>query len=131
MVFFGEYSVSFSAPGRIVLPKKIRELIKGSEFIISKSFNSCLAGYDKTDWELRTKELLNVSLLETENLAKRRFVFSSAIMAEIDEQGRFVLPKHMLEYANLGSKAVIIGVGDHFEIWNAERWNQEMKTMSL
>lgn len=122
MVFFGEYLVSFTAPGRIVLPKKIRELIKGEEFIITKSFDECLAGYDRRDWEDRTKELVNVSILDQENLKKRRFVFSSAIIVEIDDQGRFVIPKQILEYAKLKGKAVIIGVGDHFEIWSSEEW---------
>ena len=76
MVFFGEYLVTFTSPGRIVLPKKIRELIKGNIFILTKGFDLCLSGYDKEDWEARAKELLSVSLLEKENLEKRRFLFS-------------------------------------------------------
>jgi MraZ protein len=122
MVFFGEYTVSFSAPGRIVLPKKLRELLKGNTFVLSKGFDTCLAGYDKEDWELRAKELLNVSLLERENLDKKRFLFSSAVYLEIDEQGRFVVPKNLLQYGNLNTKVTIVGVGDHFEIWESTKW---------
>lgn len=127
MVFFGEYQVSFSAPGRIVLPKKLRELLKGNVFIVSKGFNFCLAGYDKEDWENRSKELLQVSLLEKDNLEKRRFLFASAVYLEIDEQGRFVIPKNLLSYADLNEKIVVVGVGDHFEIWNQERWEKYLK----
>ena len=76
MVFFGDYLVSFSAPGRVVLPKKLRELLKGNIFILAKGFNFCLAGFDKDAWEEKAKELVNVSLLESENLEKRRFLFS-------------------------------------------------------
>ncbi len=64
MVFFGEYQVSFSAPGRMVLPKKLRELLKGNTFILTKGFDFCLAGFDRDDWETRAKDLLQVSLLE-------------------------------------------------------------------
>lgn len=124
MVFFGEYQVSFTAPGRIVLPKKLRELLKGDDFIVTKGFNFCLAGYDKEDWESRSKELLQVSLLEKDNLEKRRFLFSSAVYLEIDDQGRFVIPKNLLIYADLKEKIYVIGVGDHFEIWNHERWEK-------
>ncbi|MEK7071202.1 MAG: division/cell wall cluster transcriptional repressor MraZ [Patescibacteria group bacterium] len=127
MVFYGEYLVSFSSPGRIVLPKKIRELLKGNTFIVTKGFNFCLAGYDKGEWEEKAKELLQVSLLEQENLQKRRFIFSSTVHLEIDDQGRFVIPKAMLEYAKLKEKAVIVGVGDHFEIWNQESWDKYNK----
>ncbi|MEX1052264.1 MAG: division/cell wall cluster transcriptional repressor MraZ, partial [Patescibacteria group bacterium] len=79
MVFFGEYLVSFSSPGRVVLPKKIRELLKGNIFILSKGFNNCLAGFDKDAWEQKAKELVDVSLLDNENLEKRRFLFSSTV----------------------------------------------------
>ncbi len=129
MVFFGEYSVSFSAPGRIVLPKKLRELLKGNTFVLGKGFDNCLAGYDKEDWEARAKELLSVSLLDRENLEKRRFLFSSAVYLEIDEQGRFVIPRSLLQFGFLSEKVVIAGVGDHFEIWDEEHWKAYMKKM--
>jgi MraZ protein len=129
MVFFGEYSVSFSAPGRIVLPKKLRELLKGNIFILTKGFDFCLGGYDKQDWEDRARELLQVSLLEKENIEKRRFIFGSAVYLEIDDQGRFVIPKNMLLYAGLEKSAVIVGVGDHFEIWGPDRWAQYQKKL--
>ena len=124
MVFYGEYQVSFTGQGRIVLPKKIRELLKGNNFVITKGFGTCLAGYDKQDWEDRAKELMGVSLLDKENLEKRRGLFSSAGYVEIDEQGRFVVPKNLAKVIANGNKAVIIGVGDHFEIWDMEKWNE-------
>ena len=127
MVFFGEYQLSFTAPGRIVLPKKMRELLKGNIFILTKGFDLCLSGFDKEDWENRTKELLQVSILEKENLEKRRFLFSSTVYLEIDDQGRFVIPKSLLEYAGLDGKVMIVGVGDHFEIWSPEKWVRYQK----
>ncbi len=122
MVFFGEYEVSFSAPGRIVLPKKVRELLKGNIFILTKGFDYCLSGFDKSEWEDKAKDLLQVSLLEAEDIQKRRMLFSSTVHVEIDDQGRFVIPKSLLEFGGLEKKALIIGVGDHFEIWEPEAW---------
>lgn len=127
MVFFGEYQVAFTAPGRIVLPKKIRELLQGSVFVLSKGFDTCLAGFNKEDWEARSEELMTVSLLERENLDKKRFLFASAVYIETDDQGRFVIPKNLLQYAGLSEKAVIVGVGDHFEVWNIETWDEYLK----
>ena len=127
MVFFGEYLVSFSAPGRIILPKKLRELLKGNIFILTKGFDFCLAGYDKEDWEARASELLTVSLLEQDNLEKRRFLFSSAVYLEIDDQGRFVIPRNLLNYVALNEKILIVGVGDHFEIWQQSKWEKYVK----
>ena len=124
MVFFGEYQVSFSAPGRIVLPKKLRELLKGNLFILTKGFDNCLSGYNQDDWIERSKSLLNVSLLENNELSRRRFLFASTVYLEIDDQGRFVIPKNLLNYSVITDKAVVIGVGDHFEIWSPENWQK-------
>lgn len=124
MVFYGEYLVSFTAPGRLVLPKKIRELLKGDTFILTKGFDFCLSGFDKDEWENKAKELLNVSLLSQENIEKRRILFSSVVYLKIDEQGRFVIPKNLLNHAKLKDEAVIIGVGDHFEIWDPKEWEK-------
>ena len=122
MVFYGEYAVSFTGQGRIVLPKKIRELLKGSSFVVTKGFDNCLAGYDKQDWETRASSLMGVSLLDKDNIGKRRSLFASANYIEVDDQGRFVVPKPLLSLVTKKNKAVIIGVGDHFEIWDNEKW---------
>ena len=127
MVFFGEYQINFSGSGRLLLPKKVRELLKGNTFILTKGFGFCLAGYDKDDWEKRAVDLLNPSLLQPTDMENRRSIFSSLVYLEIDEQGRFVTPKNLLEYGQLKDKAVIIGVGDHFEIWEASKWESYSK----
>jgi len=127
MVFFGEFKLSFTSPGRLVLPKKIRDLIKGNTFILAKGFDFCLSGYDKDDWESRAKGLFQGSLLDRDNLEKQRFLFSSIIYMEIDEQGRFVIPKNLIQFAELKNRAVVVGVGDHFEIWDEEKWEKYQK----
>lgn len=127
MVFFGEYQVNFSGSGRLLLPKKVRELLKGNTFILTKGFGICLAGYDKDDWEKRAADLLNPSLLQPTDMENRRSIFSSLVYLEIDDQGRFVVPKSLLGYSQLKEKAVIIGVGDHFEIWDTGKWNAYIK----
>jgi len=130
MVFFGEYTVSITDGGRVVVPKKIRENLKGDSFILTKGFDICLAGYDKEDWNKRTQSLMEISILEKENIEKKRFVFSGASEISIDEQGRFVIPKALLEFLHLTSSTVkIIGVGDHFEIWEANGWEEYLKTL--
>lgn len=130
MVFFGEYTVSLTDGGRMVIPKKIRENLKGNSFILTKGFDKCLAGYDKDDWFQRTKELLTVSLLDKENIEKKRFIFSGATEVVIDEQGRFVIPRSLFSFLEVkGNTVKIIGVGDHFEIWDEEKWSEYLKNL--
>lgn len=127
MVFYGEYVISITDGGRIVIPKKIRENLKGEVFILTKGFDMCLSGYDKDDWERRTQELLHISLLDRENLDKKRTIFAGANYIGIDDQGRFVIPKALLEFIEVLSSVTIIGVGDHFEIWETKNWKKYLK----
>lgn len=132
MVFFGEYTVSVTEGGRVAIPKKIRENLKGDMFILTKGFDICLAGYDKDDWNKRSQSLMEVSLLDKENIDKRRMLFSGANEIVIDDQGRLVIPKALSEFMGLkGDKVKIIGVGDHFEIWDEKRWSQYMKAVEV
>lgn len=130
MAFFGEYEVALTDGGRLVLPKKIRENLKGSTFIVTKGFDICLGGYDKQDWDVRSEELMHVSLVDTTNIQRRRFLFAGANEISVDEQGRFVVPKALVEFARLAGKSItIIGAGDHFEIWETNTWKTYLKTI--
>ena len=53
----------------------------------------------------------------------KRFVFSGAVEAEFDKQGRISLPGTLRQYAEIEKDVVIFGTGDDsFEIWGAEQW---------
>ena len=69
--------------------------------------------------------MLAVSLLEKENLEKRRFIFGSAVYLEIDEQGRFVLPTNLKEYSEIADEGVFLGLGRWVELWGLEKWKKK------
>lgn len=132
MLFLGEYYVSFSGQGRLVVPKKIRELLgQAKGFTLTKGFDDCLAGYKDDDWKKGTAELMSVSVTDNQKNEFKRHFFSSAVTIEIDRQGRIVIPQSLLDYVGFQSlkEAVIIGVGDHFEIWEPRRWQDYLKTI--
>lgn len=124
MLFLGEYRVVFSGQGRVVIPKKIREALGSSKiFTLTKGYDSCLSGYRNEEWEKGAVDLMGPSILEAQKADMKRHIFSSAATIEIDDQGRVVIPKNLLEYASLkGQDVILIGVGSYFEIWNPGKW---------
>lgn len=132
MVFFGEFTVSVTEGGRIAIPKKIRENLKGDVFVLTKGYDVCLAGYDREDWHKRTSELMSVSLLDKEHIEKRRMLFSGANEIVIDDQGRLVIPKALVQFMGLkNDKVTVVGVGDHFEIWDESAWHDYLKKIDM
>lgn len=129
MLFLGEYRVTFTGQGRIVIPKKIREALgKIETFTLTKGFDRCLSGFRNEDWEKETVKLMGNTAMELQTAEMKRHFFSSAIIVDIDEQGRIIVPKNLLEYADLvGKDVVLIGVGTYFEVWNTQMWTEYSK----
>ena len=50
---------------------------------------------------------------------------SSSSEESKDTQGRVVLPPELLGYAAIDKNAVIIGVGDHLQIWSDKLWEEK------
>ena len=54
---------------------------------------------------------------------QRRF-FTSAVTAELDKQGRMVLPANLLQTACIQREVSVVGVHDHLEIWDRAAWRE-------
>jgi MraZ protein len=52
----------------------------------------------------------------------QRHFFSSAVRADLDKQGRMVLPTGLLEVAGIQREVTVAGVYDHLEIWDRAKW---------
>lgn len=125
-MLLGEYRHSLVEGKRISLPKKIREKIAGNTVVLSKGFESYVAGFDTEQWEKTAEAPLNIPLYDERGRALRRQFFASAVSSEIDEQGRILLPENLLSAAEIkGSEVIVIGAGDHFEIWDPVLWQEQ------
>ncbi len=56
--------------------------------------------------------------------ASQRFVFAGAFEAELDRQGRVLVPAYLREAIGLAGEAVVVGSRDHAEIWAPGRWDE-------
>lgn len=126
-MFLGEYQLKFSGKGRIVLPNKMREELKGRIAILTRGFEGCIFGFSPEGFEIEFKRQLEISATEERARMLRRYLFSGSVPVELDAQGRFVIPSILLTYAKVEYEAVVIGAGDHFEIWNNKFWKKHLK----
>lgn len=126
-MILGEYSATLSDQSRISLPKKIREQISGTEIVLSKGFDGCIFGYQKSIWEEVVSEELHKPVTSEEGRKIRRQMFAAAEIISFDDQGRFVLSSALKNYAFLKRDIVVIGAGDHFEVWDKNKWKDYSK----
>lgn len=128
----GEFHHNLTEKNRLAMPKRFRIEIEGHEVILAQSDEPCIEGFEKNKWLGLVKQYLNIPFTDNSGKQIRRRVFSKATVVEMDRQGRFVLPESMLAWAGLkgkvGEEVVIIGVGDHFEIWESTQFKQKYQT---
>jgi MraZ protein len=56
--------------------------------------------------------------------ARRRLVFAQAERCTLTADGQLEIPKDLVRFAGLNPDVVVIGVGDHFEVWDAQHWHR-------
>lgn len=120
-MLLGEYEHSIDPKGRLAMPAKLREGL-GAKFIITKGLDGCLYVYDMEQWSLLEQKLATLPMSRKTARDFTRFFFGGACEGECDKQGRVLLPANLRNHAKLDKEAVIIGAGNHAEIWDAETW---------
>ena len=122
-MFLGSYKTYFTGKNRIVLPKKFRrELGNEDKFYIVRGLDGEIWGFDHSQWQKEAGNRLKVPLTEATGRRLRRRFFSQAEECTLDGQGRFIISKELIEFAGIKDQVLLIGAGDHFEIWEPNIW---------
>ena len=129
-MLLGTYEPKLIDERRIALPGKIRKEIKGKKIVLTIGFEKCILGFEEKKWEEVTASDLSRPLSDSEGRDLRRKMFAEAAVVELGAQGRFVIPGRMMEYAGIENRLILIGAGDHFEIWEKTKWQTYLKQIS-
>ena len=122
----GEHAHTIDEKNRLTLPAKFRRAFAGG-VVVSRGIERCLYAYPRDQWaatvEARLREL---DPLSREGRLMQRYFYSGAAEAELDKQGRVMVPSSLGEYAGLGKEVVVAGIRDHLEIWDRASWRAHL-----
>ena len=125
-MLLGQYEHTIDDKNRLTLPAKFRQAFAGG-LVVTRGMDGCLYAYTREDWERLVEEnLATLSPLDPDGRKMQRFFFSAAQEAELDKQGRVMLPPALLEHAKLAREVVVAGVYDHVEIWDRAAWRDHL-----
>ena len=118
----GEYNHNLDDKFRLAIPIKFRrELEEGA--VITKGLDNCLFLYTKNEWNKLAEKLATLPCSQANSRAFARHMLSGAFEAEIDKQGRVVIPEYLRNFAGLKKSLIIAGLYNRAEIWDADAWN--------
>ena len=117
----GEYNHTIDAKGRLIIPSKFRDKL-GDEFVVTKGLDGCLFVYDNKEWSAFEEKLKSLQLTNKDARQFVRFFLAGATLAEVDKQGRILVPSNLREFAGLEKEVVLVGVASRVEVWSKARW---------
>lgn len=121
-MFLGEYRLKFQGLGRIALPGKLRPFFREEKIILVRAKEGYLFGFSRREFEKAVKRLE-----DSQEERTLRLLYASSESVELDRQGRFVIPSALRTFAKVQKSVLIIGVGNHFEIWNEKLWFKQKR----
>ena len=125
-MLLGAHDHTIDDKNRLTLPAKFREAFQDG-VVITRGLDGCLYAYRRPDWDrLVESRLATMDPLSKEGRRIQRFFFSGAAEADLDKQGRVMIPTQLLEHAKLGREVVVAGVHDRLEIWDRAAWRKEL-----
>ena len=75
------------------------------------------------------ERLRNLSIADEKGRQLARTLASRSDLVPWDSQGRIRIKDELLDFAGIGSQAILVGTFDGFEIWNPERWEDQESSM--
>lgn len=120
-MFIGEYTHAIDDKGRISLPAKFRSTLQEG-VVITRGLDHCLFVYPQKEWGTLAEKLSLLPLSQKDSRAFARLMLAGAWDAELDSQGRVMLPPYLRQYAKLGKQVVIAGLYNRLEMWDEAAW---------
>lgn len=121
-MFMGEFRHNIDAKGRLIIPSKFREQCEAS-VVVTRGFEGCLSMYTQEGWQEYYAKLQTLPKNKKEARSFVRMITSRASDCEFDKLGRINIPNVLREVGTLSKECVIVGVGDHVEIWDQAAWD--------
>jgi MraZ protein len=130
MTFFtSEFESKLDAKGRLVLPARIKAQLpsgEGNELVVRRGFEPCLIIYPMVEFKKVFSKISGLSEFNEEYRKLQRNFFSGTATVELDSNGRFVIPRNMLSYAQLEKDLTLVGMGNKVEVGNPSIYEKHL-----
>lgn len=120
-IFLGSYDYSLDEKGRLVIPSKFRNEI-GEKLYLMKGYDGCISIYKESDFNKALEKLQSLQFEREKARLHLRVLLETVVELTIDKAGRIQIPIKTLQKYSIGKAVKIIGLLDHFEIWDKTSW---------
>jgi MraZ protein len=121
----GTYLGNLDDKQAMTLPKALREQLGNCETVlVSPGPDQCLWLTNQAHLDHLADRLEHSPAREADVRVFKRLYYAQTEKAGVDAEGRVTVPERLAQFAGLHQEVVLVGVDDHFELWDAARWRQ-------
>ena len=128
----GEYECKMDAKGRLRLPTALIKQIGSGDnliFTVNRGFEKNLMLYPKDVWEAKTKEInQRLNNYNKKHRAFIRYFYRGASELILDAAERVLLPKSLIEHAELQKEVILFAYQEQIEIWSKDHYLAELNS---
>ncbi len=127
ITFIGDYTVKLDAKGRLSFPAAFKRQIKeglNAGFVLKRDvFEKCLILYPMEEWDRQNAMIrARTNTYNKEHAKFLRMFYSGTAEVTLDSNSRMLIPKRLLEYAEIGDELVLAGQSGRIELWSGDKY---------
>jgi len=127
-MFIGSFKYSIDTKGRVSIPAKLRKFVdpkSNDAFVMTRGTTKCIDVYPMDQWkDLVANKLNQLNQFEPKHAMFVRMFLQEAAEDKLDSQSRLLIPKNLIEHADIKNEVFILGAVKKIEIWNPEIYNE-------
>jgi MraZ protein len=121
----GTFMCSLDDKNRLTLPRALREQLGGGgTVLVSPGPDQCLWLTNPDHLQRLGERLEQSQAREADVRVFKRLYFAQTEKIDVAGDGRVTLTDRLVQFAGLHQELVLVGIDDHFEVWDAARWRQ-------
>jgi MraZ protein len=120
----GTYPLTLDDKKVMTLPRTILQQLGNCETVlISPGSDRCLWLTNQAHLDRLQAKLDKSPAREADVRGFKRLYYAQTVKAPVSD-GRVALSEKLAAFAGLGAEVVLVGIDDHFEVWDAARWRR-------
>ena len=127
-LFLSSYENRLDTKGRISVPAPFRASLSSEQFagvVLYRSFtNNCIEGLSMSRMETLAAATDKMGVFDGTLDDLSAMLFADARPLQFDVTGRIMIPADLLEHAGITDRAVFVGRGNSFQIWNPDAFRK-------
>ena len=130
-LFLSTFENKVDSKGRVSLPSSFRNVLLENNqtcvVLYESSINNCIEGCSLDRIEELSKKIDDLDPFSSEKDAFATIILGGSSQASFDKDGRILLPKNLINFANITDNATFVGKGQIFEIWQPKLFEEYQK----